>query len=47
MKVADGIGIIALEKNADLIAKINIQLKKIENDQEYINLYHTYIGMGS
>lgn len=47
IKVADGIGIIALEKNADLIAKINIQLKKIENNQEYINLYHTYIGMGS
>ena len=45
MKVADGIGIMASPKNAALIQQINQQLQIIENNQEYINLYHTYINL--
>lgn len=47
MKVADGIGIVALAKNQALINDINLQLAKIENDNVYINLYNTYFAMGN
>ena|SRR3990167_170359 len=45
IKVADGIGIIALPKNAPLIQQFNQQIKVIEEDQEYLNLYNTYFGI--
>jgi predicted nucleic acid-binding protein len=47
MKVADGIGIIALPKNQLLINKISQILKQIEDGKLYINLYNTYIKKDS
>lgn len=47
MKVSDGIGIMALPKNQLLMNQIDQQLKNIENDKAYINLYNTYINIGS
>lgn len=44
VKVADGIGIMALPKNSLLINQLNQELKKIETQNEYINLYNTYLG---
>ena len=44
MKVADGIGIMALPKNQPLINQINRQLREIEDGKEYINLYNIYFN---
>ncbi|WP_019216671.1 type 2 periplasmic-binding domain-containing protein [Legionella tunisiensis] len=45
MKVADGVGIMALPQNFVLIQQINQVLLQIEDDNEYLNLYTTYFGM--
>ena len=45
IKVADGIGVMALPKNAPLIQQLNQQIKVIEGDQEFLNLYNTYFGI--
>ncbi|HHF7349846.1 TPA: transporter substrate-binding domain-containing protein [Legionella feeleii] len=47
MKVADGIGIVALPHNQALINSINQQLISIESGSAYINLYNTYFHMGN
>lgn len=45
VKVADGIGIMTIPANSNLIQQINQQLQNIEQDKEYIGLYNTYFGM--
>ncbi len=45
MKIADGIGIMALPKNAPLLEQFNKQLQEMQNDKTYTDLYDTYFGM--
>jgi len=45
MKVADGIGIMALPQNAPLLEQFNKQLQDLQNDKTYTDLYDTYFGM--
>lgn len=42
--LGDGIAIMALPKNKELINRINILLKQMEQDNTYINLYNTYFA---
>lgn len=42
--IADGIGIVTVQKNVALLQQINQELMKIGNSQNYIHLYNTYIG---
>lgn len=41
MPVGNGIAIMALPENIELLQKINVQLKNME-DKSYLNLYNTY-----
>ncbi len=42
--VGQGIAIIALPKNANIMNKINQQIKQIEQEKYYLDLYTTYFA---
>ncbi|KTD10983.1 arginine-binding periplasmic protein [Legionella gratiana] len=42
--VGDGVAIVAMPEEQDLVEKINKELQGIENNGIYLNLYRTYFG---
>lgn len=42
--MGEGYGIMALQKNADLIRKVNSALLQMESDGAYLKIYNTYFG---